>query len=154
MKESELEIKELDDIRKSMSATGKKQILPKEYSDIYYYIIANAELDDKLQSEVVKFIKSKGKTANVKNAPKVMREILSNMDKDEALKVLASLHPDKELIITQYKKDTNVLNACGCTMGADGETTEKTASQKANKIVVVGLSVALVSLIALIITND
>lgn len=159
MKESELEIKELDTIRQSMSAVGTKTYYPAHCSDIYVYIVANAEHDKALQKKILSVLKDNGvkNAINAKNCPIVLRKTLSSMPQSKAVKILSDLHPDKELFVGTSK----TMNACGCssTMSSTGEENEQKPNsneilQNANKYITTGIVIAGLSIFTLIMLKD
>jgi hypothetical protein len=159
MKESELEIKELTELKDSMSAIGKKSYYPNQYSDIFIYVVANAEHDKDLQRKITGFLKERGHNkVNAKNCPSLLKNELSKIEnKDEAYKILASIHPDKDLIL-----EHSHVEGCDCNkkldaIGVDNIINNKTSQyviKNANTIIVVGVAIVGLSILTLMLSKD
>ena len=162
MKESELEIKELNATRESMSATGNKTFYPAQCSDIFVYIVANAEGDKQLQRRITGLLKEAGvKGVTAKNAAQKLKKALTDLnDMDKAYTILANLHPDKELIEKYGKvKGDSTHEACGCGMMAGtGEEPPKVDSKKelstASSLITAGVIIAGFSILTAILLKD
>lgn len=146
-------------------AIGNNTQVQKTYnnamSNVYFYIIANAEKDAELRRKVLTYIDEQGiKTPNAVEAPYTLAKAIQNKGQ-EGLKDLAKLHPDRQLIINQYLlenglvKDSDVNNACGCSnatgdnfFNAVDDTKSKTELSTANKLIWGGVIVITFGIIA------